>query len=354
MANEPERTPDFSHEGSSQFTTGLAATEAVAEGDETPEGGAGKAPSIAGRTPWQLARMRLRRDKLTMFMLWVVAITVVVGILAPVLSKLGVLEPNVFHGELIDGASGGLPKGSWGGISWSHPLGVEPTTGRDVLSRLVLGVTFSLLIAVSATLLAVVIGTILGIVSGFAGGKVDFWISRLIDMTLSFPQTLMLLALSGGFIAILAKVIPGTNGPAAAYIILVLGLFGWPSFARIIRGQVLSLREREFIESAKSLGAKSGRLWFKELLPNLWAPILIYSTLIMPANVSAEAALSFLGVGVKNPTPTLGNILTNAVNYPSSDFIYFFASAMFIAIIVISFNLVGDGLRDALDPKADR
>ncbi len=233
-------------------------------------------------------------------------------------------------------------------------MGVEPGTGRDVLSRLVLGVTFSLLIAFSATVVAVVIGTVMGIISGFNGGQTDFWISRLVDMVLSFPQTLMLLALSGLFIEVISKVAPEGNPSIALYVILVLGLFGWPSVARIIRGQVLSLREREFVESAKSLGARNGRIYFRELLPNLWAPILVYFTLVMPAYISAEAALSFLGVGIKPPTPTLGNILTNSVNYASSDFTYFIFPALFIAILVLSFNLLGDGLRDALDPKADR
>lgn len=348
VPNEPDRPRDLSHQGTAEVT-GLANDEAVSVGDERESGGAAK--SIAGRTPWQLAWARLRRDKLSMVMISIVGFTILVGIAAPFLVHFGVLKPNEFNTDLIDANNGGLPTV---GVSWEHPLGVEPGTGRDVLDRLILGVTFSLLISVSATLIAAFLGTGLGIISGFRGRKTDFWISRLIDMTLSFPQTLMLLALSGGFIALLSKVIPGNNGPAAAYIILVLGLFGWPTFARIMRGQVLSMREREFVESAKSLGAKNRRVYFKELLPNLWAPILIYATLVLPANVSAEAALSFLGVGVKNPTPTLGNILTNAVNYPDSDFLYFISSAMFIAIIVISFNLTGDGLRDAVDPKADR
>lgn len=352
MPDEPNLRPNLSHEPSEGLATGLSTAEAIAKGDLAEQEAA--APSIAGRTPWQLARMRLRRDKPTMVMIGVVVFAVVLGIAAPILAKVGILDPQSIHTDLIDAPSGGLPKGAWGGISWSHPLGVEPGTGRDVMSRLILGVTFSLLISVSATLIAVVIGTVLGLVSGFLGKTVDFWISRLTDMVLSFPQTLMLLALSGTFIAVLQKVLPDGNPSKAAYIILVLGLFGWPSFARIIRGQVLSLREREFIESAKSLGAKNGRIYFKELLPNLWAPVLVYFTLIMPANISAEAALSWLGVGVGNPTPTLGNVLANAVNYPASDFVYFITSALFIAILVLSLNLVGDGLRDALDPKADR
>lgn len=314
------------------------------------------APEIAGLSPAQLAMRRLRRDKLTMTALVVAALFVVMAIVAPILSALHVLKPEEFHSNLIDPATGSLPIGPFGGVSWAHPFGVEPTTGRDILSRLVLGVTFSLIVSISATIIAVVLGTVIGLIAGFRGGAVDFWVGRLIDMTLSFPQTLMLLALSGVFIQRLTETfhVPAGNVANGVYIILVMGLFGWPSFARLIRGQVLSQREREYVEAARSLGATNRRIYFKELLPNLWAPILVYTTLILPTYVSAEAALSFLGVGIKPPTPTLGNILTESVVYASGDFVFFFLPALFIAVIVISFNLLGDGLRDALDPKGDR
>jgi peptide/nickel transport system permease protein len=314
------------------------------------------APDIAGLSLGQLAMRRLRRDKLTMASLSVVVIFFVLAIAAPILAALGVLDPEKVHTDLIDGRTGGLPKGAWGGISLEHPFGVEPGTGRDVMSRIILGITFSLIIAISATLVAVVIGTIVGIIAGYQGGWVDFWMSRLIDMTLSFPQTLMLLALSGMFVELLSSSlhVPEGNAANAVYIILVLGIFGWPSFARLIRGQVLSQREREYIEAARSLGAGKARIYFKELLPNLWAPVLVYFTLLLPAYVSAEAALSFLSVGIKPPTPTLGNILTYSTNYSVGDFTFFFLPALFIAVLVVSFNLLGDGLRDALDPKADR
>ena len=174
-------------------------------------------------------------------------------------------------------------------------------------------------------------------------------------MTLSFPQTLMLLSLSSTLTMTLENMgVPKGNFVRATYLILVLAVFGWPSFARIVRAQVLSLREREFVESAKVLGASRWRIYFKEMLPNLWAPILVYFTLTMPAYISAEAALSFLGVGVKTPTPTLGNTLSDSTNYYDSDLVYFFIPAVVLASVVVSFNLLGDGLRDALDPKADR
>ncbi|MFN8077974.1 MAG: ABC transporter permease [Kineosporiaceae bacterium] len=310
--------------------------------------------AVEGLSLSRLALRRLLKDKLTMVSLVVVVIFLLLAVSAPFLSATGILKPNAYHEDLIDKISGGLPNAQ-GGMSWSHPLGVEPTTGRDVLSRIVLGITFSLSIALGAAILSVLIGTVLGIISGYVGGLTDMWISRLVDLTLSFPQTLMLLALSGVLIEQLVSMgIPAGNVANGVYEILVLGLFGWPSFARLIRGQVLSQREREYIEAARSLGAKNRRIYFKELLPNLWAPVLVYFTLVLPQFISAEAALSFLGVGIKPPTPTLGNILTASTNYAESDFSFFLFPALFIATLVVSFNLLGDGLRDALDPKAGR
>jgi peptide/nickel transport system permease protein len=310
--------------------------------------------TIAGLSPTKLAMRRFRHDKLSMASFIIVVLYIFAAIAAPFLVKLGVLNPLALHDNLVDPALGSIPKGSFGGISWNHILGVEPGTGRDVLSRLWYGVTYSLGIALSATIVAVVLGTVAGIVSGFLGGIVDATIGRLIDLTLSFPQTLMLLALSGSLIFFLTNSlhVPKGDTANALYVILVLGLFGWPPIARLIRGQVLTIREREFIEAARSLGASKNRIYFKEILPNLWAPLLVYFTLTMPAYVSAEAALSYLGVGVKPPTPTLGNVLTDSISYSTADFTFFFFPALLIAIIVVSFNLLGDGLRDALDPKS--
>jgi peptide/nickel transport system permease protein len=315
-------------------------------------GTAGPDKAIEGLSPTRLALRRLRQDRLTLASVVVTVLFLLIAAAAPVLSATKILDPFAFNAELIDPATGGLPKA---GSSWSHPLGVEPGTGRDVLARIILGITFSVVVALSAATLAVILGTVLGLISGYLGGWPDAVISRIIDMTLSFPQTLMLLALSGTLIEALVQAgVPPGNGASGVYIILVLALFGWPSFARLIRGQVLSQREREYIEAARSLGARNGRIYFKELLPNLWAPVLVYFTLLLPAFISAEAALSFLGVGIKPPTPTLGNILTYSVAYASTNFAFFLYPGLVLAIIVVSFNLVGDGLRDALDPKANR
>ncbi|MCB8956566.1 MAG: ABC transporter permease [Nocardioides sp.] len=312
---------------------------------------------VAGQSPTRLAIGRFRRDKLSMIAFVVVVGYLLAAIAAPFLVMTGVLDPQSFNNDLIDGNSGGLPIGHLGGVSWDHPLGVEPGTGRDVLSRVWLGTTFSLSIALSATFIAIGLGTVLGIIAGFSGGWTDSIIGRAVDLTLSFPQTLMLLALSSLGVAFVASFMPGGPSddiPNGFYVVLVLGLFGWPGIARIIRGQVLSVREREFVDAAVLLGAPRRRIYFKEILPNLWAPLLVTFTLTMPVYISAEAALAYLNVGIHPPTPTLGNVLRSSINYSSADFLFFFAPAFLIMIIVVSFNLLGDGLRDALDPKAAR
>jgi len=329
-------------------------TAGEAEAEAPPVAPLETGSDIVGRSPWQITRSRLRRDKVSMVALIIVILYVVMAIASPILDKLGIIDPTTFHANLVQGP-GAMPTTAFGGVSSQHLLGVEPGTGRDLLSRLVSGVTLSMLIATSATVISVVMGVVLGIIGGFMGKSVDFGIGRFTDLVLAFPQLLMLLALSPVLVGRITQMgVPGGNPSTVVYLIVVLGFFGWPFVSRIIRGQVLSLREREFIEASRSLGAKGPRIWFTELLPNLWAPILVYTTLILPTYISAEAALSFLGVGVQAPTPTLGNILTDSVTYLSPDPTYFLLPGMFIFTFVIACNLLGDGLRDAMDPKADR
>lgn len=312
------------------------------------------ASAVEGKSPFQLAMGRLRRDRLTLVALGFVVAYVSAAIAAPFLVKAGIIDPFATNLELIGPDT--VPLGAWGGISSEHWLGVEPVIGRDVLARLLYGLTFSLGIALTATVISIGLGVVIGIVSGAAGGKTDAVLGRFTDLTLAFPQTLMVLALYSLGIAFITDTlhIPAGDLANAVYVTAILGLFGWTGVGRLIRGQVLSIREREFVEAARMIGASKGRIYFKEILPNLWAPIMITFTLYMPVFVSAEAALSFLGVGIKPPTPTLGNILASSLSYAESDFVYFFSPAALIAIIVVSFNLLGDGLRDALDPKADR
>lgn len=310
--------------------------------------------AVVGKSPLRLAAARFRADKKSMVALGVVVLYLVAAIAAPILVWLGVLDPEKTHVNLLNDIS--LPAGDWWGITWDHPLGVEPGLGRDLASRLWYGITFSLAISLTASLIAMVIGVVLGIIAGYTGGWVDAVIGRLIDLWLCFPQTIMLIAMSTVVLNFLNNTlhVPPGNGAQAIFVIVVLALFGWMPTARLIRGQTLSIRQSEFVAAAQLFGASRRRMWFKEILPNLWAPILVNFTLMLPAFISTEAALSFLGVSIKLPTPTLGNLLGDSIAYAQGHLLYFVAPAFLLALIVVAFNLLGDGLRDALDPKSSR
>ncbi len=309
----------------------------------------GSGPVIEGRSLGQIAWRRLKKDKIALGGACFLVFLILVAIFAPWIVKLLGDPPNEFHQDLIDPATGGLPIGPRGGQSWQHLMGVEPVNGRDIFSRIVYGARISLLIAFLATLLSVVIGTTLGTVAGFFGGWVDAFISRLMDIFLAFPLLVFAIALAG--------VIPDTafglegNQLRIVLLVFIIGFFSWPYIGRIIRGQTLSLREREFVDAARSLGARRPYILFTEVLPNLIAPILVYSTLIIPTNILFEAALSFLGVGVRAPTASWGGMLSDAVNfYTIPHFMFWPGLAIFST--VLAFNLFGDGLRDAFDPRA--
>jgi peptide/nickel transport system permease protein len=308
--------------------------------------GAGDGKAIEGRSLGQIAWMRLRRDKVAMGGGIFVLFLIVVAIVGPHI----VQNPDTFNSNLVDPALS-RPLGAFGGVSLAHPFGVEPGTGRDLLARIVVGAQYSLLIAFLATVLAVAIGTFFGIIAGYFGGWVDALIARSMDVFLAFPLLVFALALAG--------VIPdhsfGLSGNSLriAVLIFVIGFFNWPYMGRIIRGQTLSLREREFVDAARSLGARGPYILFRELLPNLVAPILVYSTLLIPSNILFEAALEYLGVGLYVPTPSWGQMLSSAVvnGYWSIDPEFMLVPGLTIFITVMAFNLFGDGLRDALDPK---
>lgn len=307
--------------------------------------------AIEGRSLGRIAWDRMKRDKVTLAGGTVVLLLILAAIFAPVISALIGQSPDARHEELIDPLFS-TPKGALGGISSEHLLGVEPVSGRDILARIVYGARVSILVGFLSAFVAVVFGAILGTLAGYFGGWLDALISRVMDMLLAFPQLL--------FIISLISVMPGNlfgltgTGVRLLVMILVIGFFGWPYIGRIVRGQVLSLREREYIEAARSLGAGRKYILFRELLPNLVAPITVYTTLMIPTNILTEAALSFLGVGVKPPTASWGSMLSDAVTYYESDPMFMIIPGVAIFITVLAFNLFGDGVRDALDPKGTR
>ena len=309
---------------------------------------------VVGRTLRQIAWSRLRRDKVAVASMIVLLLITLIAIFGPLISRLVGVNPFDFDASSISDA-GGLPVGGWGGVSLAHPLGVEPLTGRDIMARLLYGSRISLLIATSATIITVVMGTVIGIVAGNSRGRTDKVLSRFMDITLAFPLLLVIIAMSPVIEQRLGSLgVPAGNASRILTLILVLSIFGWPYLARLIRGQVLSLREREFVEAAISIGSSNRRVLFKELLPNLWAPILVYATIAMPGLIGAEAALAYLGISVQPPTPTWGSMLEESVGYFTVDPFYFFVPLSMLLAAVLSFNLLGDALRDALDPKAGR
>jgi peptide/nickel transport system permease protein/oligopeptide transport system permease protein len=312
------------------------------------------AKAVEGRSLRQIAWMRLKRDKVALGGGVVIILLLLTAIFAPVLVKLLGSPPNEVHGNLID-QTFQIPKGSFGGISADHILGVDPTFGRDVFARIVYGARISLLTAFLATFLTVVLGTVLGVTAGYFGGWVDGLISRVMDILLAFPLLLFAIGI-GAVIVVTDRPVFGLSGTSlsVATLIFIIGFFQWPYIGRIVRGQTLSLREKEFIDAARSLGATNGHIIFKQLLPNLAAPVLVYSTLIIPTNILFEAALSFLGVGVRPPTPSWGQMLSDAVTTYQIDPTFMVVPGVALFITVMAFNLLGDGLRDALDPRAGR
>jgi ABC-type dipeptide/oligopeptide/nickel transport system permease subunit len=310
--------------------------------------------AVVGRTLRQLAWSRLRKDRVAVVSIFVLVFILFIAAFGPLISKWIGVNPFDFNTDKLSDA-GSLPLGPFGGVSLEHPLGVEPLTGRDISARLLYGTRISLFIALSATFITVVVGTVVGIVAGYSRGRTDTLLSRFMDITLAFPLLLVIIAMSPVLEQRLqAWGLPEGNPSRITTLILVLSIFGWPYLARLIRGQVLSLREREFVEAAVSIGSSNRRILFRELLPNLWAPILVYSTIAMPSLIGAEAALAYLGISVIPPTPTWGSMLEESVGYFTVDPFYFFVPLTMLLAAVLSFNLLGDSLRDALDPKADR
>jgi ABC-type dipeptide/oligopeptide/nickel transport system permease subunit len=272
-----------------------------------------------------------------------IAFLIVLALAAPLVVRLlGLPGPDVQNPNLTD--SFGSPLGP----SSAHPFGVDQL-GQDVMSRVIYGTRVSLEVGILGTAAATLIGVAVGLAAGFYRGWIDTLLSRLVDVVLSIP--ILLLGLGIGAACAVRGCVAGFVQPGLGVIVFVVALAGWPYIARIVRGLVLSLREREFVEASRSLGASDARIMFREILPNLLAPIIVYSSLLIPQFILLEAALSFLGVGIRPPTASWGQMIAAATPNFSTAWWYMAFPGLALLLAVLAFNLLGDGLQDALNPK---
>jgi ABC-type dipeptide/oligopeptide/nickel transport system permease subunit len=305
----------------------------------------GPPPDIAARSPFELFWRRLRRDRLAFAALGFIVFLIVVALLAPVIVDVtGSRPPNETGKRFLDPEFGTAT-----GPSSENPFGVD-TLGRDVLSRVLYGARVSLQVALIATALSVLIGLLVGLVAGYYRGWVDAVLSRVIDVLLAFPILLLALGIAAAC-SFGEGCLRGVVKPGLGVVIFVIAFVNWTYIARIVRGQVLQLREREFVEAARSLGASDARILFREILPNLTAPLLVYTTLAIPQNILFEAALSFLGVGVQPPDASWGKMIADATAVFDTAWWYMLFPGAALLLTVLSFNILGDGLQDALDPR---
>lgn len=292
---------------------------------------------IEGRTPLRLVLARLRTDRVALASVAVILLVVALAIAAPLIAGItghGPTDANVDGGTDANGQP--LPPGSAG-----YLLGTD-NLGRDILVRIAYGARISLLVGVLATAIATVVGVVIGLVAGYFGGWIDSILARLMDVVLSFPYVLFAIVLVSVF------------GPSLPLTILVIAFFSFAAIGRIVRGQALSQREKEYVEAAHSLGAGNLRILFVDILPNLVAPVIVLATLLIPAAIIFEATLSFLGLGVVPPTPSWGNMLSDAEGVGFQAWWFYIFPMLFLLATTLAFNLLGDAVRDALDPRTER
>jgi peptide/nickel transport system permease protein len=311
----------------------------------------GEEQRIAGRSLGQLAWARLRRDHWAMAGLVGVVLIVLLAIFAPLICKIFGVDPTSFHTDLIS-ADTSLPSGGFSGASRAHPLGVEPSNGRDILARVLYGARISLIVAVAATVVQVIIGVVIGLVSGYFGGWGDTLLARIMDVFLAFPILLFSIALLVVFQGVDSFL--GLSGLTlrVALLIFIIGFFSWPYVARIIRGQVLSLREKEFVDAARAQGAGPWRIMFTEVLPNLASTIIVFLPLAVANAILLEAYLSFLGAGVQPPTPSWGEMINEGIDKITTAPHLTIVPGLMLVLTVLALNIFGDGVRDAFDPRA--
>lgn len=300
---------------------------------------------ILARSPLQLFWARFRRDRVALGALGFIVALVLVAIAAPlIVSATGLPGPKAQDSSAVDPAFG-----TGTGPSSAHLFGVDDL-GRDVLSRVLYGARISLTVALVATVLAMLAGVAAGMIAGYYRGWPDAVLSRIIDVVLAVPILLLAIGI-GSVCSTPAGCARGLIKPGLSVVILVIVVANWTYIARIIRGQVLSLREREFVEASRSLGASDRRIIVRDILPNLVAPIIVYGTLLIPQSILFEAALSYLGIGVRPGVASWGAMINDATPTLDSEWWYMAFPGIALLLTVLAFNLLGDGLQDALDPK---
>jgi ABC-type dipeptide/oligopeptide/nickel transport system permease subunit len=308
---------------------------------------------IAGRSPVQIALGRLRGDKIAMACLVVVGLFVVIAVFAPQLT-------NLFGVELRAGTSDDTDQFNFPvigppdhGFTWEAPLGLAPGTGDDLLAEWFYGARTSLTVATVSTIVATMLGVAIGLIAGFSRGWLDKVINFMVDVFLSLPFLIVALAIAPILVSRFGNSPDQLQLWQFLSLLAVLSLFGWMTLARLVRGEVLSLREREFVQAARVIGVPTRRILFKELLPNLVAPIIVSISLGLPAFVAAEAGLAYLGIGATG-RPSWGQTIDKAVTYFSTYPLYLYAPVVGVFLLVMALNLLGDAVRDAFDPKTRR
>lgn len=302
---------------------------------------------VRARSSSELFWARFVRDRTAVAGMVFIIVLVVLAIFAPLIASLVGHSPNQLFGSMLTPL--GLPKGPnarfWFGADQA---------GRDVFVRTLYGARTSLTVSVVGTGAATVLGTITGSIAGYYGGWLDTAISRFIDIILSLPLLLFAIGLSSVCSVSTRGCLGGTLKPGLSLVMAIIAVFTWPYMARIVRGQVIALKQRDFTEAARALGASDRRIMFIELLPNLVAPIVVYATLTLPTNILFEASLSYLGVGVPQSTPSWGRMLSDATSGSLFTYAWWMMlyPGLFLLLATLAFNLVGDGLRDALLPES--
>ena len=324
----------------------VGASELLVEGEASAGAVELVRGEVSARSPTALFWRRFRSDRVAIASAAFIVLLILIAIFAPLIVKLlGLPGPSVQNPNLTDAF--GTPLGPSG----AHPFGVDGL-GEDVMSRVIYGSRVSLIVGILGTGLATLLGVTLGLFAGYYRGWTDTLLSRIADVVLSFP--ILLLGIGVAAACAVNGCLSGIIQPGVQVIVVIIVISGWTYIFRITRGQVLSLREKEFVEAARSLGASNRRIMFREILPNLVAPIIVYASLLIPTNILFEAALSFLGVGVKPPTASWGQMIADATPTFQTVWWYMLFPGIALLLTVLAFNLVGDGLQDALNPKADR